>query len=123
MRLRTQVLRTVAYAQVVTTAAKRTIFFPRIIRTHFLRAEEHGLPLLKDNSHVHQLVRSSPNTIVPRVGGASDERRPSWLSTTQKSSTAAPRRSRSRCRVRARFATQAAAIRGRPMTGRGLTAS
>ena len=110
--------------------SRKNHFFPRVIarsalavRKHFLRAEEHGLPLLKDNSHVHQLVRSSTNAIVPRVGGASDERRPSWLSTTQRFSTAALRRSRSRFRVRARFATRAAAIRSRWMTGRGSTAS
>src|SRR6187399_1746054 len=76
--------------------SRKNHFFPRIIRPHFLRAEEHGLPLLKDNSHVHQLVRSSTNAIVPRVGGASDERRPSWLSITQRFSTAARRRSRTR---------------------------
>src|SRR5258708_22203060 len=63
--------------------SRKNHFCPRIIRTHFLRAEEHGLPLLKDNSHVHQLVRSSTNAIMPRAGGASDERRPSLLSTTQ----------------------------------------
>src|SRR5438046_3697694 len=84
----------------------------------FLRAEEHGLPLLKDNSHVHQLVRSSTNAIAPRVGGASDERRPSWLSTTQKTSIAALRRSRSRFRVRLKSAIRAAATRGPWMTGR-----
>src|SRR6185295_7592049 len=72
--------------------SKRNHFFPGVVINQFLRAEEHGLPLLKDNSDVHQLVRGSTNAIAPRVGGASDERRPSWLSTTQRFSTAAPRR-------------------------------
>jgi hypothetical protein len=50
--------------------SRKNHFFPRVVRSEFLRAEGHGLPLLKDNSHVHQLVRSSTNAIVPRVGGA-----------------------------------------------------
>ena len=104
--------------------ANRNHFFPRIVSKPISAGRRTWVITVNDQSHVHQLVRSLTKT--NRAG--------SWRHTNRKEdhygyqlrkarSIAASPRSRSRSRVRPRFATRAAAIRGRWMTGRGSTAS
>src|SRR5439155_21527771 len=63
--------------------SRKNHFFPRVIarsalavRKHFLRAEEHGLSLEKTNPTFTNLSAVQSTQSVPRVGGASEERRP-----------------------------------------------
>ena len=105
--------------------SKRNHFFPRVVINQFpagrrtwVTSVKGQLPRSPTCPHFQICSRrreeaetSRANPVRLLTSAATQERKPSWLSTTQRFSTAARRRSRTRFRVRARFVTQAAASR------------
>src|SRR5438445_4263230 len=66
--------------------SRKNHFFPRVVRTEFLRAEGHGLSLLTTNPTFINLSAVQPMQSCRELAAHQMKGNPSWLSTTQKSS-------------------------------------